>query len=86
MSRSSQPPPPPSPDDPLAPAEAALARGDHAEARRLAQALTTHADPAVRARAEALLARLRPDPVIVAVLVGTALLIAVLSALYLGTR
>lgn len=76
----------PTGDDPLAPAERALDRGDHAEARRLARALLGHDDPAVRTRAAALLARLRPDPVIVVVMVATGVLAAILATLYLGAH
>jgi hypothetical protein len=71
---------------PLAPAWAALERGDHVEAARIARALAEGPDEVIRRDAEDFLARLRPDPVIVMVLVGTGLLLALLAWQYLGLR
>lgn len=72
--------------NPVETAERVFDHGDFVQARRLAAALVDHPDPAVRARARALLDRLRPDPVIVAVMLATGVLIVSLALSYLGTR
>lgn len=74
------------PDDPLGPAIAAMERGDHVAARALARGLAGSADEALARRARALLDQLRPDPVIVAVMALSGLLILLLAAVYLGAR
>ncbi len=71
---------------PLAPAWAALERGDHVEAAKLARELTKSEDETVRNDATALLERLKPDPVILMVFAGTGLLILLLAWQYLGHR
>lgn len=68
--------------DPLEPAIRAVDHGDYAEGRRLASALVTHADDAVRRRALALVDQLGTDPVIVAVMSFTGLLMLTLYLLY----
>jgi len=71
---------------PLAPAWAALERGDHVEAAKLARELAKSDDETIRNDAEAFLQRLRPDPVILMVFAGTGLLILLLAWQYLGHR
>lgn len=71
-------------EGPLAPAWAALERGDHVEAASLARALTTSEDEVVRRDADAFLQRLKPDPVILMVFAATGLLLLLLAWQYLG--
>lgn len=71
---------------PLAPAWIALERGDHVEAARVAGELARSEDEALRNDAQAFLQRLKPDPVILMVFAGTALLLALLAWQYLGLR
>jgi hypothetical protein len=72
------------PNDPLAPALAAVERGDLVEAKRLAHELTTRegVDAAVKSRAENLLAQLAPDRVTIAVMVASGVLAIVLYLVY----
>lgn len=69
---------------PLAPAWAALERGDHVEAAKLARELAKSDDETTRNDADAFLQRLLPDPVILMVFAGTGLLIVLLAWQYLG--
>lgn len=69
---------------PLAAAWAALERGDHVEAAKIARELAKSDDETTRNDAEAFLQRLRPDPVILMVFAGTGLLIVLLAWQYLG--
>lgn len=71
---------------PLAPAWAALEKGDHVEAARIARELAKSDDETTRNDATAFLKRLEPDPVILMVFAGTALLIVLLAWQYLGHR
>ncbi len=71
---------------PLAPAWAALERGDHVEAASIARGLAKSDDEATRNDADAFLQRLKPDPVILMVFAGTGLLILLLAWQYLGHR
>lgn len=71
---------------PLAPAWVALERGDHVEAARVASELARSEDEALRNDAQAFLQRLKPDPVILMVFAGTALLLVLLAWQYLGLR
>jgi len=64
--------------------ENAHARGDFAEARALAHRLASSGDATLQAQGQTMLERHRIDPVIVAVLVGTGLLIVALAGMYLG--
>ncbi len=69
--------------DPLAPAIAAMDRGNLVEAKRLAGDLVrSSSDTEVRTRAENLLSQLAPDRVIVAVMVASGLLAVVLYLVY----
>jgi hypothetical protein len=72
------------PNDPLAPALAAVDRGDLVEAKRLARELTTgeDVDAALKSRAENLLAQLAPDRVTIAVMVASGVLAIVLYLVY----
>lgn len=71
---------------PLGPAWIALERGDHVEAARIAGELARSEDEALRNDAQAFLKRLAPDPVILMVFAGTALLLLLLAWQYLGLR
>jgi cobalamin biosynthesis Mg chelatase CobN len=71
---------------PLHAAWAALERGDHVEAKRLALELAKSEDETVRKEAEAFLTRMQPDPMILLVLLGTLLLLAFLAVQYLGPQ
>jgi hypothetical protein len=55
-------------------ADAAIARGDFAEARRLARAAAASSDEKERDAGRAVLRRLAPDPVVIALAAGCALL------------
>ncbi len=71
-------------EGPLASAWTALERGYHVEAASLARKLAESEDEVVRRDAEAFLARLRPDPVILMVFAATGLLLLLLAWQYLG--
>lgn len=66
--------------------EDALDRGDHVRTRELATTLAASDDVKLKATGEAMLARLRPDPVIVAVMLSTGMLMLALALGYLGPR
>lgn len=66
--------------------EEALDRGDHVRTRELAAGLAATDDPKLKATGEAMLERLKLDPVIVAVMVATGLLMLALALGYLGPR
>jgi hypothetical protein len=70
--------------DPLAPAIAAIDRGDLVEAKRLASELSHKegVDPEVRARAENLLSQLAPDRVTITVMLATLVLAIALYLIY----
>lgn len=74
------------PPDPLAPAIAAVERGDLVEAKRLATEIardTSDPDTAeLRKRAENLLSQLAPDPLVIAVMIATGVLAVVLYLVY----
>lgn len=74
------------PDPELLRVDDALERGDHRDAQRLAVALASSDDPARRAAGEATLHRLRPDPVIVGVLVGSGAVLAAITLHWFGHR
>lgn len=65
---------------------AALARGDHREARRLAAALSGRDDPALRAAGDAMQARFAFDPRVAAVFAVTTALMVSLAVHWLGHR
>lgn len=66
--------------------EEALDRGDHARTRELAESLCATDDPKLKATGEAMLARLRPDPVILGVMFATGAILVALALGYLGPR
>lgn len=76
----------PATDPEVARMDAALDRGDHRLAGELARALSSREEPALRDAGRAMLARLRPDPVIVGVFISTAALLAAISLHWLGHR
>lgn len=82
---SAPPAPSPAPAHPdVARMDNAHARGDFREARAIARRLAAGDDASLREQGQAMLARHRADPVIVAVLVGTGALIVALAGMYLG--
>lgn len=83
---SDAPPPsaPPNPD--LVRMDAALDRGDHRLAGALARGLVKREEPELRAAGEAMLRRLRPDPVIVGVFIASAALLAAITLHWWGHR
>lgn len=66
--------------------DAALDRGDHRLAGQLARELARSDDPTLREAGEAMVRRLRPDPVIVGVLIATAALLAAITLHWWGHR
>ncbi len=64
--------------------EDALDHGDHVETARLARGLVASPNESLRGTGEAMLARLRPDPVILGVFAVTGLLAVALAVAYLG--
>lgn len=71
---------------PLKDAWTALEQGDHVRAREFALELSKSSDALIRKEAEEFLERMKPDPMILLVLLGTAVLIAFLAVQYLGPR
>lgn len=65
---------------------AALDRGDHHEARRLAQKLAGDEDPALRAAGAEMLSRFAFDPRVAAVFAVTTLLVLFLAVHWMGHR
>ena len=65
---------------------AELEKGDHVKAREIAFELSKSADLVVSKEAHEFIERMKPDPVILLVLLGTAILIAFLAVQYLGPR
>ena len=64
--------------------EDALDRGDHVETARLARTLTHSDDPETQTAGRAMIERLRPDPMILGVMISTGFLIVALALGYLG--
>jgi hypothetical protein len=75
-----------SPDPELLRVDQALERGDHPLAARLARELLTSDDPARRTAGEATLQRLKPDPVIVGVLLASAAVLLAITLHWFGHR
>lgn len=71
-------------EGPLKAAWAELEKGDHVKARELALELSKSPDGVVSKEANEFIERMKPDPVILLVLLGTAILIAFLAVQYLG--
>jgi hypothetical protein len=87
MSETSAEPAPTPPDPPeVLRLRAALDRGDHREARSLAETLLGSDDPALKAAGEAMAARFRRDPWVDAVFIASAALMLFLALHYLGHR